>query len=464
MSLNEQQKSKQQQNLLRALRNNKDLCDVTFIIGRDRKIFETNRVFLSTISPVFKAMLFGNMQESQINAQIEIDDIDSNAFEQILNYSYCSQPSLTPNNIISIRKICQKYQISLVSEIADEFFAKCLNQNNICSLLSQSVNLKLLTFVQCIQMNLMQQTGIGQFAKQIVKTSQFLQLPPDGMVVFLQCDGLNIKEEQLLESTLKWVDYQASNRNFNGQPPPKKKQKTNHDMNEIQNLKSRLLKTVIPCIRFGLMDGKYFVKKVKPLNILSVDEIASISCYILCGDGECGKFETKPRAFKEAEPEVYIMKELLYYLSMSSKFEGLRNDGDSLRNKNLTQGCGTKREYAPWIEIEFEVEMEVRKMEIGAAAKEMIGQWGEKYLNGAYLEFDDKGEWKRLFGIDGIQAFGLRSYNLNISTKKMRIIRGEYCDFTCFLGIGCWKVYGYKKTCPYLMTSNLRYYIMTLFP
>eukprot|EP01084_Bolivina_argentea_P155881 271632_1 len=121
---------KQTQNLLK-LFENQELCDTTFIVGEDQKEIKTHRLLIATISPVFKAMLFGNMRESEINSEIEIIDVDSHAFESVVKYAYCCQPIFTVNNVISIKQICDKYQISLLSELCDDYFNSCISTQNI---------------------------------------------------------------------------------------------------------------------------------------------------------------------------------------------------------------------------------------------------------------------------------------------------------------------------------------------
>ena len=61
----------------------------------------------------------------------------------------------------------------------------------------------------------------------------------------------------------------------------------------------KLLKELCPFIRFGLMNGEYFVKKVKPLNILTNEEIMDILSYYQCkNDEKCGKFSIIQRGKK----------------------------------------------------------------------------------------------------------------------------------------------------------------------
>ena len=141
MTLTASDQSQQRANLFKLFKN-EHLCDVTFIVGAEREEIRTHRLLLAAISPVFEAMLFGKMKESEHNAEIEITDIDPNAFRAVLKFAYCNDPELTVDNIIAIRRICDKYQISLLSAICDRCFEGFVSSKKVCSLLAQSMNAK----------------------------------------------------------------------------------------------------------------------------------------------------------------------------------------------------------------------------------------------------------------------------------------------------------------------------------
>ena len=93
------------------------LHDVTFLIGPDHVEFKANRVFLALISDAFQAMLFGQMLEAQRDAEVIIDDIDPKGFQSVLNYAYCKDPVITMDNVVAVKCICRKYQISDLSAL-----------------------------------------------------------------------------------------------------------------------------------------------------------------------------------------------------------------------------------------------------------------------------------------------------------------------------------------------------------
>eukprot|EP01083_Nonionella_stella_P105228 302574_1 len=132
-----------QQQIFADIVKNDKYRDVTFIIGEDATKFHVNRMFLSAISPVLEAMLYGNMEESKPNAEIAIKDINHVGFECILNFAYNNDPKITPENVLSVIQICDKYQIASLRSFCDEYLksSKCLP--SVCALLEEAITLKL---------------------------------------------------------------------------------------------------------------------------------------------------------------------------------------------------------------------------------------------------------------------------------------------------------------------------------
>ena len=129
-------------NLLRS-RNQPEFCDVTFVVGDDQKEFLANRMLLSMVSDVFKAMFYGRMRESELNCTVNITDVEPYAFEAMLDFIYFNDPNVDADNIVAVSKIADKYQISLLTELCHRYLPKCVNQGNFCKILNEAVKNKL---------------------------------------------------------------------------------------------------------------------------------------------------------------------------------------------------------------------------------------------------------------------------------------------------------------------------------
>ncbi len=253
--------------------------------------FNVNRAFLATISPVWDAMLFGQMKESEINADVIIEYIDLDAFQRILNFAYNNDPKISPVNVLLVRYICDKYQIKCLGllKLCDTYFLACLNLNNVCLFLNQAMQLKCdILIKQCM-------TFIEKNVKTsavIINSDEFLTLTLNTMQFLLKSDYLMLTEE---EYVLKCADYQSEQCL---QIDENNDEKYSDDDVKPKEYRQYLLKSVRQCMRFGLMNGKYFAQKVVKEQILTQSELTAILLYLQDSDTSCGDFNTNIRQIK----------------------------------------------------------------------------------------------------------------------------------------------------------------------
>eukprot|EP00483_Globobulimina_turgida_P007367 UN07381 len=134
---------------------------------------------------------------------------------------------------------------------------------------------------------------------------------------------------------------------------------------------------------------------------------------------------------------------------MSSKYVGPPNDYSNLITSDLLQGCGTTQTKAPWIKASFNCVMNVTKIEIGGASREMAGIWGVQLINGAAIQYKDEGKWVTLIKLGGLHRNVIHQFNVNVETRELRVYRGGVIDLQYlgianirYLGIGCWRIFG----------------------
>eukprot|EP01083_Nonionella_stella_P089836 250855_1 len=289
----------QRQRIANLLTQNK-YTDVTFVVGKDeqQKSFDVNRLFLASISPVFEAMLFGKMHESKPNATVIINDIDPDDFEAVLRYSYCADPQITSSNIVRVTIICDKYQISSLLIHCENVFKQCLNPRNICNMLHTTVSLKMDKYVQ-ICSDWIRSSGnvVLDNGTATLQSNGFCRMNIEAMSIFLEHVSIDIKEEELWSYVLKWAQFQAKEYENNeaGKTKEVLECKEVETVVDNEDYKSFLLKSIRYRMRFGLMNGEYFVKNVVPERILTDKELVTIFCYQNCNNLRCGSFITTQR-------------------------------------------------------------------------------------------------------------------------------------------------------------------------
>eukprot|EP01084_Bolivina_argentea_P091251 164280_1 len=213
------------------------------------------------------------------------------------------------NNVASLASICDRYQISFLSNLCDEFFHVNLTTKNLCILWKESIRFKVNEFVsKCEQFIRRPEFS----ANALIKSKQYLTV--NQLKLVLESNNSQIKEEDLWEYALKCVDFQTktyTNLQTEDIKPIDIDSQSDDDnkTSEIQpNLncsdtniaideyKSHLLQKICSSIRFGLMNAEYFVKKVQPQMCLTKNETIDILDYFICKDMTCGAFSTDERS------------------------------------------------------------------------------------------------------------------------------------------------------------------------
>ena len=275
-------------------------ADVTFIIGEHQEEFKANRIFPASISDVFKAMLYGSMKEGKDDSVITIEDIAGKGIKSVLNFAYSKNPQITVDNVVSVKNVCRKYDISGLSAECDLYFERIIDAENVCILLDQATSHKLDEWAaECMNKG----KTFGREAQDILKTDAFMEMGTDAMRLLLQCDLLSVNEKDLWDAVMKWAERKSNGetkrgRLNNNHNRNNVNQSDNGNQSDIVN-QSEILRRVSPYIRFGLMKMPYFIEKVKSTGCLSKDEVIAVFEYMAMRGKDpkyqCGKFNTNPR-------------------------------------------------------------------------------------------------------------------------------------------------------------------------
>ena len=290
-----QVRATQQAHLLQVL-NDEKLSDTTFIIGKKKKRYRVNRIFLAVISPVFETQLCGN---SKPDSDIVIKDIDPNAFDCIIKYAYFNDPGLNSENIASVKHLCDKYQIKTLSKHISEIAASNITVNNFLPSFEDAVKYEYndlikvyLDHIKRIQASVYHNNGYNknryhtyprnQFCQQLINSEQFLELSQDAIISLLSLNEFAVKDDKIWTRLLKWAQHQSTDDD------------QKDDVNEERKIE--LLKSVKTCVRFGLMNVSYFTTNVASLNVLDPQEMLAVFMYIGGKkDNGCANFCTDSR-------------------------------------------------------------------------------------------------------------------------------------------------------------------------
>ena len=101
------------------------------------------RAQLASRSPYFRSMFFGstNMQESQPNAVIKLEELDPEAFRNILQYCYTESADLNEDNIIATLYAAKYFQLDILAEGCRTWLEEHLNEDTCLVIRQQAEHL-----------------------------------------------------------------------------------------------------------------------------------------------------------------------------------------------------------------------------------------------------------------------------------------------------------------------------------
>ena len=412
-------------------------ADVTFKIGEEER--SVNGALLAFISPVFEGMLFGGIKNTGPNPSvpIEINQIHPEEFDCIVSFAYNNNPKITPRTIFPLILACQRYQIDALYDsclellrtnlknrnfmkyfrfaadqnrfedkslkIMIEFFlrnfARCLDSDNFCWFFDWTVN-RISNYKFCTQFTEKCRNFIDEAPNDVafkaLNSDGFYEMSLEGMRLLL-ARSINCQEERIWEAVLRWDRYQQQ----------EDEKLDFHDL-MIEDLEDHgresRLQSVRHLIRFGLMNGAYFVENVVDKGILTDDEEKSVLMYYQVPQRGCGPFSTISRTQLNEST-----KELPFKLQMSSNYSGIgwKNTYTALgAGENTYEGCSTTLEIQPFILAVFEDPVYIDVIKIAPFH-------GEEYcLRDVVIEVFRNANWEPL------EFANCESSNLNMIAVK----------------------------------------------
>lgn len=200
MEYTEREHSRNVFEYLDKMRRKGDLCDVT-LIGTSREI-QAHKAVLAACSPYFESMFIGEFSEPD-GEPIVIEEVEDDALEALVNFSYTSRIKITDRNIYLIFAAADLLQFSGVRSACFKFFKQQMNKSNCIRtwLFGESHNCTelleaALKYIECNFLD-------------VVRGHEFLNLDQADVVAKLLCleDVAVTSEEQVYEAALRWLQH-----------------------------------------------------------------------------------------------------------------------------------------------------------------------------------------------------------------------------------------------------------------
>ncbi|XP_061170988.1 BTB/POZ domain-containing protein 6-like [Saccostrea echinata] len=249
-------------------------CDVSFKVGKEEKLVRAHKYVLASRSPVFDALLYGDLAESN---EIKIPDIEPSAFNVLLRFLYCGDIDLNQDTVIGALYAADKYDVEELMKASKSYLDQNITYETVCTILE---NAKLFNFENLTEkcMNF-----IVENCNSVLQSPSALGLMKETLSEIVSSKYLNMEELEMYHFLISWAENQCE-----------KKGLTKSD----ENIRNEIGDTLYQ-VRFQSMNLETFVKDVCRREILTPDEMINLQ-QIIVGNLHKGntKFNLGERKYK----------------------------------------------------------------------------------------------------------------------------------------------------------------------
>ena len=119
--------------------NTDRLSDVKFVATKNdgesesKQVIPAHRFILAIGSPVFEAMFYGELAETEDT--IELPDCDYESLLELFRYIYSDEVNLSGSNVVGVLYLAKKYIVPSLADKCMEYLQKNLDPSNVFTIL-----------------------------------------------------------------------------------------------------------------------------------------------------------------------------------------------------------------------------------------------------------------------------------------------------------------------------------------
>ena len=163
-----------------------------------------HRAIVAAGSPVFHAMLYGNMKESS-EKEIALPSVDTETFKALLSFIYTGKIEIDSENCLSILEAAHYFNVVVLESKCADFIAGLLNSENCCAIASFAHSKTFDTLLEkCLAF-------MYSNAHKVIEEASFKNLPSELLLKFCQSSNLYLREIQLFSAVVEWCQDQKAN-------------------------------------------------------------------------------------------------------------------------------------------------------------------------------------------------------------------------------------------------------------
>ncbi|KAM9324622.1 BTB/POZ domain-containing protein 19 [Gastrophryne carolinensis] len=188
---------------LRGLINNPQFSDVSFVVGKERRLIRAHRCVLGCRCKVFQRMFTKQLQAGGSSQELQVPfvlaDVNPEVFLAVIEFIYTNSVTLTRQTALEVLTSAVEYGLDDLRKLCVDYIGGALSVEMACEALQAAVTYGQTDLRQrCL-------TFIEHNTQEIVKTRSFRELSDLGIVSILQSDRLTLDEVPLIQAIREWA-------------------------------------------------------------------------------------------------------------------------------------------------------------------------------------------------------------------------------------------------------------------
>ena len=235
---------------------NELLSDVKFVVpvsnggSESKKVIPAHKFVLATSSPVFFAMLCGQMAET--TGSIALPDCEYESLLELFRFMYSDEVNLSGSNVMQVLYLAEKYIVPSLAAKCTKYLRDNLDASNVFCILppAQKFEDKDLED-RCWDVIEIQ-------TEEAVTSDEFVTLERSLVKAVVKREKLSVKEVELFQAVNRWATGESERQ----------------EMTPDGHVKRRILgEEIVKAIRFPSVTQREFATVVFDSYILSIQEI-----------------------------------------------------------------------------------------------------------------------------------------------------------------------------------------------
>jgi len=245
----------------KAIFNQELLSDVKFVVrdsqgGSESKTIPAHKFVLAISSPVFFAMFYGELAET--NNSVETYDCEYESLLELFRFIYSDEANLNPDNVMQLMYLAKKYMLPSLVDECSAFLQKNLDPSNVFHVLPDAEKYEEKDLLDCCWKVIEKET------EEVLKSDGFVTIERSVLEELVEKDSLNIKEVDLFKAVDCWAEKECEKQGLVAEGSSKR----------------RILgERIVKGIRFPLMEQEEFASVVLDCDILSRKELVDLMKY-----------------------------------------------------------------------------------------------------------------------------------------------------------------------------------------